>query len=136
MALQLRQALALLWVPQDDLRVIPAARKNLAVGRPGDCPDKIAAIFSNVREHIYKGHLRLSPAERGVGVAKTVTLTVLPTFCLRNGTKQTKVPVAFQRRQALARFHVPDLDSRVPADTMVLPSGAKSHAKTKSLPFF
>ena len=65
MAIQLRQALALLWVPQDDLRVIPAARKNLAVGRPGDCPDKIAAIFSNVREHIYSGRLRLSPAERG-----------------------------------------------------------------------
>ena len=58
--------------------------------------------------------LRLSPAERGVGVGKTVTLTVLPTFCLRNGTKQRKVPVAFQRRLARARFHVPDLYSRVP----------------------
>ena len=57
--------------------------------------------------------LRLSPAERGVGVGKTVTLTGLPTFCLRNGTKQTKVPVAFQRRQALARFHVPDLEGLV-----------------------
>ena len=57
--------------------------------------------------------LRLSPAERGVGVGKTVTLTVLPTFCLRNGTKQRKVPVAFQRRLARARFHVPDLYSRV-----------------------
>ena len=58
--------------------------------------------------------LRLSPAERGVDVGKTVTLTVLPTFCLRNGTKQTKVPVAFHRRQALARFHVPDLEGLVP----------------------
>jgi hypothetical protein len=71
-------------------------------------------FFWIVREHICNGRLRLSPAERGVGVGKTVTLTVLPTFCLRNGTKQTKVPVAFQRRQVLARFHVPDLDSRVP----------------------
>ena len=61
MALQLRQELALFWVPQDDLAVTPAARKNLAVGRPGDCPDQIAAIFSNVREHICNGRLRLSP---------------------------------------------------------------------------
>ena len=38
---------------------------------------------------------------------------LLERFCLRNGTKQTKVPVAFQRRQALARFHVPDLDGLV-----------------------
>jgi len=57
--------------------------------------------------------LRLSPAERGVGVGKTVTLTVLPANCLPNGTKQTKVPVAFQRPLALARFHVPDPDGLV-----------------------
>jgi hypothetical protein len=57
--------------------------------------------------------LRLSPAERGVGVGKTVTLTVLPANCLPNGTKQTKVPVAFQRRLARARFHVPYLERRV-----------------------
>ena len=63
MALQLRQELALFWVPQDDLAVIPAARKHLAVGRPGECPDPIAAIFSNVREHICNGRLRLSPPE-------------------------------------------------------------------------
>ena len=113
MALQLRQALALCWVPQDDFPVIPAARKNLAVVRPGDCPDIEAAIFSNVREHICNGRLRLSPAERGVGVAKPVTLTVLPTFCLRNGTKQTKVPVAFQRRLARTRCHVPYLEGVV-----------------------
>ncbi len=60
MALQLRQALALVWVPQDD-PVIPAARENLAVERKGDRPDTIAAIFSNVREHICNGRLRLSP---------------------------------------------------------------------------
>ena len=71
-------------------------------------------FFRNVREHICNGRLRLSPAERGVGVGKTVTLTVLPTFCLRKGTKQRKVPVAFQRRLARARFHVPDLYSPVP----------------------
>ena len=63
MALQLRQELALFWVPQDDLAVTPAARKNLAVGRPGDCPDPRTAIFSNVREHICNGRLRLCPPE-------------------------------------------------------------------------
>ena len=63
MALQLRQALALVWVPQDDLAVIPAARENLAVERKGDRVDTIAAIFSNVREHICNGRLRLSPPE-------------------------------------------------------------------------
>jgi hypothetical protein len=62
-ALQLRQALPLVWVPQDDPPVIPAARENLAVGRNGDRPDPIAAIFSNVREHICNGRLRLSPPE-------------------------------------------------------------------------
>jgi hypothetical protein len=46
---------------------------------PGDCVDFTAAIFSNVREHICNGRLRLSPAERGRAVGKTVTLTVLPT---------------------------------------------------------
>ena len=39
MALQLRQALALCWVPQNDLVVTPAARENLTVGRKGDRPD-------------------------------------------------------------------------------------------------
>jgi hypothetical protein len=46
-AIQLHQALALLGVPEDDLPVIPAAGDN-AVARDGDCPDSIAAIFSNV----------------------------------------------------------------------------------------
>ena len=107
MARQLRQALALFWVPQDDLLVIPAARNNLAVGRPGDCLDPIAAIFSNIREHICNGRLRLSPAERGK--AKPLLSTVLPT----QSHKPTKVPVAFQRRLALARCHVPDLEGLV-----------------------
>ena len=57
------QALALFWVPQNDLVVTPAARENLTVGRKGDRPDPIAAIFSNVREHICNGRLRLSPPE-------------------------------------------------------------------------
>ena len=55
------QALALFWVPQNDLVVTPAARENLTVGRKGDRPDPIAAIFSNVREHICNCRLRLSP---------------------------------------------------------------------------
>ena len=38
-------------------------------------------------------NLRLSPGERG---------------------KETKVPVAFQRRLARAQFHVPDLEGLVP----------------------
>ncbi len=69
MAIQLRQALALFGVPQDDLPVFPAARENLAVGRPGEGVDLTAAIFSHVREHICNGRLRLSP--RGGGVGKT-----------------------------------------------------------------
>ena len=63
MALERLQALALVWVPQNDLVVIPAARENLAVKTPGDGEDRGAAIFSNVREHICCGRLRLSPPE-------------------------------------------------------------------------
>ena len=63
MALERLQALALVWVPQNDLVVTPAARENLAVKTPGDRPDQIAAIFSNVRGHIYNCRLRLSPPE-------------------------------------------------------------------------
>jgi len=44
-AIQLRQALALFCVPEDDLVVIGAARENPAVERPGDCVDTIAASF-------------------------------------------------------------------------------------------
>ena len=62
-ALERLQALALFWVPQNDLVVIPAAREKPAVKTPGDRPDPIAAIFSNVREHIYNCRLRLSPPE-------------------------------------------------------------------------
>jgi len=47
-ALQIRQALALFWVPQDDPAVIPAARENLAVERKGDRPDNIAVAFQGV----------------------------------------------------------------------------------------
>ena len=63
MALERLQALALFWVPQNDLGVTPAARENLAVERKVDREDTIAAIFSNVREHIYNCRLRLSPPE-------------------------------------------------------------------------
>ena len=61
MALERLQALALFWVPQHDLVVTPAAREKLAVKTPGDGEDPPAAIFSNVREHICYGRLRLSP---------------------------------------------------------------------------
>ena len=63
MALERRQALARFWVPQNDVVVTPAAREKLAVERKVDREDKIAAIFSNVREHIYNCRLRLSPPE-------------------------------------------------------------------------
>ena len=63
MALERLQALALVWVPQNDLVVGPAAREKLAVERKVDRVDNIAAIFSNVREHIYNCRLRLSPPE-------------------------------------------------------------------------
>ena len=63
MALERLQALALFWVPQNDPVVTPAAREKLAVERKVDREDTIAAIFSNVREHIYNCRLRLSPPE-------------------------------------------------------------------------
>jgi hypothetical protein len=44
-ALQLRQALAMFCVPEEDPLVIAAACEKLAVERPGHCPDVIAAIF-------------------------------------------------------------------------------------------
>jgi hypothetical protein len=62
-ALERLQALALFWVPQNDPVVTPAAREKLAVERKVDREDTIAAIFSNVREHIYNCRLRLSPPE-------------------------------------------------------------------------
>jgi hypothetical protein len=64
-ALERLQALALVWVPQNDLVVTPAAREKLAVKTPGDYLDPTAAIFSNIREHICQGLLRLSPADLG-----------------------------------------------------------------------
>ena len=60
MALERLQALALFRVPQNDLVVTPAAREKLAV-KTGDRLDPFAAIFSNVREHICNGRLRLPP---------------------------------------------------------------------------
>ena len=47
-ALERLQAIALFWVPQNDLVVGPAAREKLAVKTPGDAVDPIAAIVSNV----------------------------------------------------------------------------------------
>ena len=104
MALERLQALALVWVPQHDLVVNPAAREKLAVKTPGDCHDRIAAIFSNVREHIcmvvYASpplNLRLSPGEGG----KDGTL----------GKMQS--PVALELLELLARSHIPQPDAVV-----------------------
>jgi hypothetical protein len=54
--------------------------------------------------------LRLSPAERGVGVGKTVTLTVLPTDDEQRlaGSPMSESPLA------LAVSDAPQLDCRVP----------------------
>ncbi len=97
------QALALFGVPQDDPLVTPAARENLTVGRKGDRPDLTAAIFSNVREHICNGRLRLSPPLRlspGEG-GKDATL----------GKMQS--PVALELLELLARSHIPQPDAVV-----------------------
>ena len=114
MALQLRQALALCWVPQDDLPVIPAARKNLAVGRPGDCPDIIAAIFSNVREHVGKGNTYVmvvyaSPPVSGGGVEPPHAK--LATF------RKMRLPVALELLELLATVNIPQADRLVTRPT-------------------
>jgi len=99
-ALERLQALALVWVPQNDLVVTPAARENLAVKTPGDCQNQIAAIFSNVREHICCGrlrlsplNLRLSPGDRAEGVDDRGQHATL---------RKKQPPVALERLQALA----------------------------------
>ncbi len=97
MALERLQALALFWVPQNDVVVTPAARENLEVERKVDREDTIAAIFSNVREHIYNCRLRLSPGEGG----KDGTL----------GKMQS--PVALELPELLARSHIPKPDAVV-----------------------
>jgi len=107
------QALALFWVPQNDLVVIPAAREKPAVKTPGDRPDPIAAIFSNVREHICNGRLRLSPGERGS----------FATF------RKMQSHVSLERLQALACARVPELQRPVPARTGDQPVNRPRHSK-------
>ena len=55
--------------------------------------------------------LRLSPAERGVGVGKTVTLTVLPTD---DEQGLAGSPMSGQSPLALAVSDAPQLDGLVP----------------------
>ena len=93
MALERLQALALVWVPQHDLVVNPAAREKLAVKTPGDGEDRGAAIFSNVREHICNSRLRLSPGDRSEGVDVRGQHATL---------RKKQPPVAIERLQALA----------------------------------
>jgi hypothetical protein len=68
-----------------------------------DATDETAAIFSHVS--FTDAPLRLSPAERGKGVGKTVTLTVdrakLATF------RKLRSPVALELLELLARAHIP-----------------------------
>jgi len=85
----------------------------------------VLPFFFKFREHICNAPLRLSPAEGGEDVGKTVSITVLPT----NRTSKQR----YLWPSSVA-WHVPDSTShnlRVmsrDADTMVLPWGAKSHA--------
>ena len=102
MALERLQALALFWVPQDDPPVIPAARENLAVGRKGDRPDPIATIFSNVREHICNGRLRLSPLNLRLSPGRGR----LATF------RKMQSPMV-ELLELLARSHIPQPDAVV-----------------------
>ena len=120
MALERLQALALVWVPQNDLVVTPAARENLAVERKGDRPDPITAIFSNVREHICNGRLRLSP----------LNLRLSPGERGRAATfRKMQSPVALERLQALACDRVPELERPVPARTGDQPVNRPRHSK-------
>jgi hypothetical protein len=60
------------------------------------CNGRLRLSLSGGQNAVYASpplNLRLSPGERG---------------------KETKVPVAFQRRLARAQFHVPDLEGLVP----------------------
>ena len=75
----------------------------------------MAAISSNVREHICNGrlrlsplNLRLSPGDRAEGVDGNSDA-----YNTRIRGKETKVPVAFQRRLARAQCHVPYLEGPV-----------------------
>ena len=54
-------------------------------------------------------NLRLSPGDRAEGVDGNSDA-----YNTRIRGKETKVPVAFQRRLARAQFHVPDLEGLVP----------------------
>jgi hypothetical protein len=109
-ALQLRQALALVWVPQDDLAVIPAARENLAVERKGDRVDRSAVIFSNVRENTYVTavyasplNLRLSGGDQKKKLDRGKHATL--------GKMQS--PVSLELLDLLARSHIPQPDAVV-----------------------
>jgi hypothetical protein len=78
--------------------------------------------------------LRLSPAERGRAVGKTVTFTDLP--CAMAQTKQRYLwPSSVARHLPDSTFQILKVWSQG-ADTMVLPWGANTHAVTVLLPFF
>ena len=82
-----------------------------------DATDETAAIFSHVS--FTDTPLRLSPAERGKGVGKTVTLTVdrakLATF------RKMWSPVALELLELLARAHIPQPNAVVPRPSDELP---------------
>ena len=71
-----------------------------------------------MREHICSGRLRLSPAERGVGVVKTVTITVLPAD---DEQGLAGSPMSGQSPLALAVSDAPQLDCVVIRPTNQLP---------------
>jgi len=101
------QALALVGVPQEDPLVTPAARENLTVGRKGHRPDLTAAIFSNVREHICNGRLRLCPRESTPLPVKVRSRGRLATF------RKMQSPVALELLELLATVNIPQPDRLV-----------------------
>jgi len=117
-ALELLELLARSHIPQPDRTVVRPTDKQGGIRRiETDAIYFIAAIFSNVS---FTGTtLRLSPAERGVGVGKTVTLTVLPT---EDEKGLAGSPMSGESQLALAVCDAPHFDGAVIQPSDELPS--------------
>ncbi len=75
--------------------------------RPGDCVDTTAAIFSNVREHICSGRLRLSPADRAEGVdgnSDAYNTRILGFVSARTIKGRSSLPVSLHRAGRVGRL--------------------------------
>jgi hypothetical protein len=117
-ALELLDLLARAHIPQPNAVVVRPTDELPRIRRVElKAGDAFAAIFSNVR--FTDTALRLSPAERGEGVGKTVTVTVdraeLATF------RKMWSPVALELLDLLARAHIPQPNAVVPRPSDELP---------------